>query len=227
MIFFIETYPPSVTGPLTLTVTYQQQQNFHVVASSNISSKLVYSIEANGTNVSIDPDTGNATWFVDSIDFRLKFVVTDSFNNTASLSPTVTLCYCLNGATCDPAVMNSQSQPINNLLFYGECSCAPGFAGAFCQETVSYCTEDPCFEGVNCTDNATTKAADCDPCPTGYIGDGRKCFGMYHNFLTYDLLSLFLIFIWYFCIIDMSLLLKACILKMSEIKFFFALAFVL
>ena len=129
------------------------------------------------------------TWFVNSTDFRLKYVVVDSNNNSASLSPTVTLCNCQNGGACNPLVANTLFESTNNLLIYGECTCPAGFADAFCQNPISYCTQDPCFEGVNCTDNFTSQSAVCDPCPLGYIGDGRKCFGM--NFYIRLLLLLF------------------------------------
>ena len=178
LLYLSGTFPPTVQGPTTLNVTFNTMYSFQILASSNISANLTYSIETNGTSLSVDPSKGNVTWFVNSTDFRLKYIVTDSNNNSASLSPTVTLCYCLNGGTCNPAVANSLFESANNLLVYGECTCPSGFTGAFCQNSISYCTQDPCFEGVNCTDNFTSQSAVCDPCPTGYIGDGRKCFGM-------------------------------------------------
>ena len=155
-----------------------QTYSFQIVASSNSSSSLRYSFEANGTTLEVDPITGNVTWFVNSTDFRIRFVVKDSSNNTAMLAPTVRLCYCLNGGACNASVENTKHDHLNNLLSFGECTCKSGFTDAFCQTSVSYCLEDPCFEGVNCTDNVTTQHADCDPCPTGYVGDGRKCYGM-------------------------------------------------
>ena len=185
MLCFADTFPPKVTGPTTLIVTYQEQQSFQIVASSNTSSTLTYAVETNGTNVEVDPISGNVTWNINSTDFRLKFLVTDSNNNTAALSPTVTLCYCLNNALCNSSISNEITQPLNNLLTYAACTCTSGFTGAFCQESISYCLEDPCFEGVNCTNNVTTRSAVCDSCPTGYEGDGRKCFGI-NFFLFYS-----------------------------------------
>ena len=181
------TFPPTLQGPSTLNVTFGTTASFQILASGNSSSNLVFTIEANGTTLSVDPNTGNVTWFVNSTDFRLKYVVTDSNNNSASLSPTVTLCNCRNGGTCNPAVANPLFESRNTLLTYGDCTCRPGSTGAFCEEQVSYCLENPCFEGVNCTDNFTSESADCDPCPAGYIGDGRKCYGInfLHTFCLY------------------------------------------
>ena len=127
--------------------------------------------------MNVDPITGNATWFINSTDFRLKYVVKDSNDNSASFSPTVTLCNCHNGAACNPSVANTLFTSINNLLIYGACTCPSGFTGAFCQNAVSYCLQEPCFEGVNCTDDYRTQTALCDSCPLGYVGDGRKCYG--------------------------------------------------
>ena len=183
-------YPPTIQGPTSLTVNYQQPYSFQLTALSNISAVLIYSIEANGTELTVDSKKGNVTWFINSTDFRLKYVVTDSNNNSASLSPTVTLCNCRNGGSCNPATANTQFESTNNLLIYGECTCLSGFSDAFCQTPVTYCSQEPCFEGVNCTNNATTQSADCDPCPTGYFGDGRKCFG-----ITLMLLCIHLVFI--------------------------------
>ena len=170
-------------------MTFGTITSFQILSSGNSSSNLVYAVEVNGTTLSVDPKTGNVTWFVNSTDFRLKYVVTDSNNNSASMSPSVTLCNCRNGGTCNPAVANPLFETTNNLLTYGDCTCKSGFKGAFCQTQVSYCSQDPCFEGVNCTDNYTTESADCDPCPAGYIGDGRKCYGIV-LFIFLDVLSI-------------------------------------
>lgn len=134
-------------------------------------------MEANGTNVVLNASTGSFTWFVNSTDFRLRFIVTDSSNNSVSIAPIVRLCNCLNGATCNASTTNPLVESLNNLLAYGECTCKPGFVGGLCETSVSYCSEEPCFAGVNCTDNIVNATADCDKCPTGYIGDGRKCYG--------------------------------------------------
>ena len=179
------TFPPTIQGPTAFTVTYQQSYTFQIMASSNNSGTLKYSIEANGTEPVVDPATGTVTLLINSTDFRLKYIVTDSNNNSAALSPTVTLCNCQNGGKCNSSVANTLFESTNNLLTYGECTCAPGFEGAFCQNKISYCMQDPCFEGVNCTDNFTSQSAVCDPCPSGYIGGGRKCYGM--SFRTFHL----------------------------------------
>ena len=174
---FSVTYPPKISGPIQLAVTYQQQYNFQVTATSNSSSNLTYSINTNGTSVTMDPATGSFTWFVNSSDFRLNFIVQDS-NGVVNFAPSITLCYCLNNATCNISSVNQLANSTNNLLTYGECTCLPGYDGAFCQDSASLCEGSPCFDTVNCTDNFANMSADCGPCPTGYIGDGRKCFGM-------------------------------------------------
>ena len=175
--FYLATFPPTIQGPSTFNVTFNTTVTFKILASNTTSSTLVYKIEANGTEPVVDSKSGNVTWFINSTDFRLKYVITDSNNNSASLSPTVTMCNCRNGGVCNPSVANTLFDSTNNLLNYGECKCQSGFTGAFCQTPVSYCLQKPCFEGVSCT-NVTSQSADCGSCPTGYIGDGRKCYGM-------------------------------------------------
>ena len=154
-----------------------------MTASTNSSQNLTYFAYANGTSLNIDKHTGQFTWFVNSNNFRLTFKVVDSNNGTASISPIVQLCYCLNGGVCNPSVVNEEARTVNNLLTYEDCICPLGHVGAYCEEKIEFCLEDPCFEGVNCTNNATALSADCGPCPYGYVGDGRKCAGALQNVL--------------------------------------------
>ena len=63
---------------------------------------------------------------------------------------------------------------------YDQCLCKVGFEGQHCEIVLDPCKDNPCFPGVNCTNNFTipeSPSADCDPCPSGFDGDGRKCFG--------------------------------------------------
>eukprot|EP00794_Sanderia_malayensis_P020653 gene20653-22694_t len=170
------TYPPSVIGPTTLTVTYGQMMNFTIL--SNGTGTLHFSIVANGTTVVVNSSTGFVQWFVNGTNFRLKYIVRDSNNRTGTLSPFVNYCHCLNGASCNSTKLNTLAPITNTLLQYGTCTCLTGYTGAFCQNRISYCEEDPCFEGVNCTENFANLTADCAPCPEGYIGDGRKCYDL-------------------------------------------------
>ena len=51
--------------------------------------------------------------------------------------------------------------------------------GHFCSEDVDGCREIGCFEGMICFDiPAPEVGVICGPCPEGFLGDGRKCYGM-------------------------------------------------
>ena len=69
-------------------------------------------------------------------------------------------------------------QTTNTQVEYAECSCKIGCSGHFCQTVRNFCEENPCFEGVNCTNNYTIGQGVCEACPKNYAGDGRRCYGM-------------------------------------------------
>ena len=52
------------------------------------------------------------------------------------------------------------------------------FDGEFCEEDHNGCLDVVCYEGVDCLDiPAPGLGAECGPCPTGFTGNGSKCFG--------------------------------------------------
>ena len=143
-------------------------------------SNLTHSVVASGTDVDVQPETGFVTWHVKSARFSLTFVAVDSNGNSASVTPKVTLCYCLNGGYCNASKVNRFVQAANSQVTYADCQCQTGYSGAFCQTVTNFCEEDPCFEGVNCTNNYTIGKGVCDDCPKNYTGDGRNCYSMYY-----------------------------------------------
>ena len=150
---------------------------FSLAATGNGTKNLTYFYEANGTSLSLNSATGYVEWFVNSSSFSVKFTVKDENNLAAILVPNIRLCYCLNSGSCDFGTENSVEDAPNNALSYGECSCPSNVTGGFCQTSVPPCEVEPCFVGVICTNNNVNRTADCGPCPTGYTGDGRKCYG--------------------------------------------------
>ena len=56
-----------------------------------------------------------------------------------------------------------------------ECLCAPGYAGAACEEDVDDCAAAPCANGGACRDGVDSFACECTP---GFMGQtcqvGRK-----------------------------------------------------
>ncbi len=54
----------------------------------------------------------------------------------------------------------------------------------FCTEDDDGCLQDSCFEDAVCTDApAPMIGILCPTCPSGYEGDGQKCFGLFVNSL--------------------------------------------
>ena len=77
---------------------------------------------------------------------------------------------------------------LNNPL----CLCPTGYTGTFCDKLIDACIADPCFSGVNCTNTVENKTytAVCSGCPSGYSGNGRKCFGMFYKYYS-DLIKFY------------------------------------
>lgn len=71
---------------------------------------------------------------------------------------------------------------------YKRCLCLTGFTGVHCEQDFYPCSANPCFPGVNCTNNMTDpldRKAECGLCPSGFEGDGQKCVGMYcYRYIT-------------------------------------------
>ena len=178
--FILDTYPPTISGPLILNIVRAEQFNLTISASSNSSTNLTYSLRTNGTSVtSSNSATGVFTLVVtQQTNFSVEYVVSDENANTALLRPTLYYCYCLNNATCNASQANLFSSASDVYINYRACSCTPGYEGAFCETLVNLCEQNPCFTNVSCTDNHVTNTADCDSCPANYVGDGRQCTGM-------------------------------------------------
>ena len=107
------------------------------------------------------------------IQVDLKFVVSDSRNRTAVLTPRVQICACRDKSTC--VVPEGTG---NATFVVMSCNCSLGYTGQFCNEVVNFCNEGasiPCSTLVTCTNTPTQ--AECGPCPTGYSGNGVFCLG--------------------------------------------------
>ena len=107
------------------------------------------------------------------IQVDLKFVVSDSRNRTAVLTPRVQICACRDKSTC--VVPEGAG---NATFVVMSCNCNLGYTGQFCNEVVNFCNEGasiPCSTLVTCTNTPTQ--AECGPCPTGYSGNGVFCLG--------------------------------------------------
>ena len=53
------------------------------------------------------------------------------------------------------------------------------YDGPFCEDDRNGCSELQCYDESSCVDiPAPGVGAECGPCPTGFTGQGDKCFGM-------------------------------------------------
>lgn len=112
---------------------------------------------------------------------KFTFIAKDEFNASVSSIPTIKMCACENGGQC---VAPELGDTLNNdfkFIVQG-CICGLGYTGRFCENDLDACTfnGNPCFTGVNCTDKPPPyhiSGFTCEPCPSGYSGDGIGCTG--------------------------------------------------
>ena len=104
---------------------------------------------------------------------------------TTVLSPVIYVCACLNDGSCFHEEEDSEENNANNTARFNilSCSCKDGYTGSFCDSDLDACEENsqPCYPGVTCTDfppPANETGFQCDPCPSGYSGDGIDCTGI-------------------------------------------------
>ncbi|XP_033115335.1 von Willebrand factor D and EGF domain-containing protein-like isoform X2 [Anneissia japonica] len=96
----------------------------------------------------------------------------DGFNGPHCEGPTA---YDLIVDACrpDPCKYGSCSFSIDGIFY---CHCDDGYTGLLCEQSLTPCDPNPCFEGVNCILVPDMYLGfRCEPCPNGYNGDGIKC----------------------------------------------------
>ena len=76
-------------------------------------------------------------------------------------------------------------QPIalqDRFIRFPQCICTVGHTGSHCESIIDPCIDYPCYVGVECNNSNINGnlTAVCGPCPSGLVGDGRKCYGMYY-----------------------------------------------
>ena len=127
-------------------------------------------------------------------DRSLVFIATDTRDASSTYMPRVEICACKNGGICTltgvvsdkpTVVMNCQCSEGESYTFYALMykplliSWIIAYTGNYCEEDRDGCTEIQCFEGVECTDvPAPGVGANCGPCPQGFTGDSKKCYGL-------------------------------------------------
>ncbi|KAM4694213.1 uncharacterized protein O3C94_004641 [Discoglossus pictus] len=120
---------------------------------------------------------GVFTWTVQDVNpVKLIVQVNDQLSGSV-LVPTVQVCNCANGGTCDYSIIienyyESKYQVVG-------CVCPEGFSGAFCSHVSIPCPGQPCFPDVPCVNQINNPYFMCGKCPLGTVPNGRdgeKCF---------------------------------------------------
>eukprot|EP00794_Sanderia_malayensis_P017964 gene17964-19761_t len=126
-------FPIKILSPKHLILTYGELNNFEIKATSPNASTLTYSIHASGVSANVNSTNGKVSMYVNSSHVAIKFIVKDEQNQTIEFQPKITLCYCLNGASCNSSIANPDAAS-NRLLTYAKCNCKLGYTGAFCKK---------------------------------------------------------------------------------------------
>ncbi|XP_078573326.1 uncharacterized protein LOC144860112 [Branchiostoma floridae x Branchiostoma japonicum] len=106
----------------------------------------------------------------------VEFTVTDDMGASSISVPDVTVCACENGGICD---FDGVTDRVEGFAL-AVCVCPTGFSGATCQTDVDACEGNPCFQGVECTDQPAPLAPGqpgytCGACPFEMVGNGESC----------------------------------------------------
>lgn len=132
-------------------------------------------------------------FFFVSPQIDIEFIVADGSVNTV-LRPVINVCACENQGICTSVTEDNDdnSDDSNDERFHIlSCICQNGYTGELCEADLDACEENfqPCYPGVDCNDlppPANATGFECDPCPSGYSGNGIQCLGtnISHNVIS-------------------------------------------
>ena len=172
---------PVFTQNITvLNVTLGQRFVLSLEATDADDDELTFDVPNIPPDASFN-STGNFLyfiWYVNSTEeTNVTFLVQDTKNGSSTLSPSITLCGCVNGGICFvPQASSPETEAVASTFLVMSCNCSVGQTGEFCEEQKDFCrgeTTTPCHPLVTCTNHPTNFT--CSPCPTGYEGDGMIC----------------------------------------------------
>ncbi|XP_078352119.1 mucin-like protein [Oculina patagonica] len=177
----LENFPPWFTYvPTMIEANLGEIVFVNVTTTDNNSFTFDVLNKPQGASLSPAGNLLNFTWNVTSSDkVKFTFIATDEFNASVISTPTVKMCSCRNGGQCVAPELGDELNDDSKFIVQG-CTCAAGYTGRFCESDIDACSfnGNPCFRGVNCTDQpapADTTGFTCGPCPSGYSGDGIQC----------------------------------------------------
>ena len=174
-------FPPSLNGSDVLkaiigqAATYSfigvDSDAFNVTLEGSPPPEADYTFTRNGDNFTF-------TWTpTSSATVTLLFIANDTTGLSSQLQPLVRLCACRldKNATC----VLSEGDGGTALFVLDDCECGSGWEGNFCGVDIDACSNLPCPEGTNCTDQAAPDTGfDCRSCSPGLQLVEGKCEGM-------------------------------------------------
>ncbi|EDV29249.1 uncharacterized protein TRIADDRAFT_51362 [Trichoplax adhaerens] len=170
-----ENFPPVITGPTTLNVTFGEVYTTALsVSDPNTGDTVTVTADSVPPGASFNPTSYQFTWNVSTYtNISIQIVAKDSKNAASIYSPAqIIMCYCANGGTCDYTGETIEDGSVSQV----PCICSDGWTGDHCTFDFDSCANFPCYENVTCTDNvAPLTGYTCGSCPQGYTGDGILC----------------------------------------------------
>ncbi|KAK7901518.1 hypothetical protein WMY93_018287 [Mugilogobius chulae] len=169
--------PPIVTEPLEIWAKVNSTVTVQLSARDSSGDAISFSVVySRSVRVTLN-ENGMLSWTpLSTTAVQIQLKISDS-SSTTLFVPTIKLCNCVNGGTCQYDTP-TQSQLLGKFLIVA-CLCPNGFGGAFCEKRTNVCNGLPCYPGVACVPLNTAGDFSCGPCPNNTVANGKegyKCF---------------------------------------------------
>ncbi|RUS82424.1 hypothetical protein EGW08_009812 [Elysia chlorotica] len=163
-------------------VIHEQEETLQFSATDADGDTVTFELVDAVSGVNLDNSTGVLTYLPDhSSSVVIGVRASDGRGKSSPLYINIVVCTgCNNNGSCDWSQTRETEYENGRFLISG-CSCWPAYTGDDCDEDVDGCADDPCGEGLNCTDIAAADQRNetigylCGDCPDGYDRQGSSC----------------------------------------------------